>query len=136
MYSCVAFISLDVCIYILREKSKKTPPTLDGAFACIAVAATLRRCTSAERRYPHGAAKIERFFCIYKFLERFFAKNTKKRYIQCAALCLFDDSQDLAVIETIVLFLCIEAWTGLICKVVMAENFAMIHPHKIKQQLI
>lgn len=111
--------------------SKKTPPTLDGAFACIAVAATLRRCTSAERRYPHGAAKIERFFCIYKFLERYFAKNTKKRYIQCAALCLFDNSQNLAVIETLILFLCIEAGTGFICEVAMAVHLAVIHPDKI-----
>lgn len=131
MYSCVAFISFVVCIYILGEKSKKTPPTLDGAFACIAVAATLRRCTSAERRYPHGAAKIEIFFCIYKYLERYFAKNTKKKYIQSTFLCLFHDFQDLAVIKTFVLRLCIEAGAGFIGEVAMAVHLAVIHPDEI-----
>lgn len=111
--------------------SKKTPPTLDGALACIAVAATLRRCTSAERRYPHDAAKIERFFCIYKYLEGNFRKTRKKEYIQSAKLCLFDDSQNLAVIETLILFLCIKAWTGFISKVAMAVHLAVIHPDKI-----
>ena len=131
MYSCVAFISFVVCIYILREKSKKTPPTLDGAFACIAVGPTLRRRSSALRRYPQAAAKIERFFCIYKYLERYFAKNTKKRYIQSAKLCLFHDFEDLTVIETLILFLCIEAGAGFIGEVTMPENFAVIHPDKI-----
>lgn len=131
MYSCVAFISLDVCIYILREKSKKTPPTLDGAFACIAVGPTLRRRSSALRRYPQAAAKIERFFCIYKYLEGNFRKTRKKEHIQSAKLCLFDNSQDLTVVETLILFLCIEAGAGFIGEVAMAVHLAVIHPDEI-----
>lgn len=56
--------------------------------------------------------------------------------MQSAKLCLFDDSENLTVVETFILFLCIKAGAGLISEVTMPVNLGVVHPDKIQYQFV